>query len=158
MNIPDHNTDNPDHDMKRQNSTENGKAKSSAAPTPVTFESPLSHPAFYVLLAMVRGDRHGYGFIVNALGASQGIVRLKPGTIYPLLKRLTNAGHIESTGYKATPTRTEPRLHYALTKLGVITLKEELRRMRQAVEIGENNGLLADDIPLDIQRILDKVR
>jgi len=121
---------------------------------PTTFKPPLSQPVFYVLLALVPQERHGYGIMRGANDLSLGEMTIAPGTVYPLLARLTEAGLVKSIGYSATANRDAPRKHYALTPQGLILIKSELRRLRHAVAVGEANGLFLDELPLDIQLLL----
>jgi DNA-binding PadR family transcriptional regulator len=80
-----------------------------------TFKPPLSQPVFYVLLSLVSRERHGYGIIRGANDLSLGEMIIAPGTVYPLLARLTEAGLIKSLGYSVTANRDAPRKHYAHT-------------------------------------------
>jgi DNA-binding PadR family transcriptional regulator len=118
------------------------------------FAPPLSQPVFYVLLALLREESHGYGILSAMADASLGQVKMPAGTLYPLLKRLIEARLVEATGFKATYNSDTPRKHYALTEHGRILLKGELRRMRHAVEIGQKKGLFNDELPLDLQKLL----
>jgi len=83
-------------------------------------------------------------------------MNIAPGTVYPLLARLIEAGLVESHGYTSTPNRDAPRKHYALTQRGLILVKSELKRLKHAVVVGEANGLFMDELPLDIQMLLIK--
>ncbi len=118
------------------------------------FNPPLSQSVFYVLLALLRGESHGYAILSAVADSSWGHLTMQTGTLYPLLKRLIEANLVISTGLKATLTSDTPRKHYALTEHGTILLKSELRRLRHAVEIGEKKGVFHDELPLDLQKFL----
>lgn len=118
------------------------------------FQAPLSQPVFYVLLALMRDEVHGYAIMSAVLDSSLGQVHIPAGTLYPLLKGLIKAGLVEETGFKATLKSDTPRKYYALTEHGVILLKGELKRLRHAVKLGESKGMFDDELPLDLQRML----
>ncbi len=122
------------------------------------FNPPLSQPVFYVLLALMRREMHAYAILSVIWDSSLHEVTMPAGTLYPLLKRLIEAGLVESTGFKTTLKSDTPRRHYALTELGRILLKGELRRLRHAVKSGEAAGMFEDELPLDLQKMLADFR
>ncbi len=73
----------------------------------------LTLPTATVLSALVHG--HVYGFeILEVTG-------LRPGTVYPVLRRLEEEGIVESSWEEAAPARAEgrpPRRNYRLTSEG----------------------------------------
>lgn len=75
-----------------------------------------------VLVAIAQEDRYGYD-IANMVG---DVVDVNEGTIYPLLKRLTNEHYFET--YLKESTSGPPRKYYRLTPQGHAykeALKEE---------------------------------
>jgi len=83
----------------------------------------MTGPAFFVLTALADGPRHGYGIVSEVTELSQGRVKLKIGSLYGVLDRLTTDGLIE-------PDREEPhdgrlRRYYRLTRDGRDALAEE---------------------------------
>lgn len=83
-----------------------------------------------VLLSLARKDMYGYE-IVNEVSK---IVEVNEGTIYPLLKRLTNERYFET--YLRESSEGPPRKYYHLTKAGEIykeTLKEEWIHFNESV-------------------------
>ena len=65
-----------------------------------------------VLTILCRGDRYGYE-LVNLISSCMHITE---GTIYPLLKRLTNEHYFET--YLKESTEGPPRKYYHLTAAG----------------------------------------
>lgn len=65
-----------------------------------------------VLLSVHKKDRYGYELIIEV----SKIVDINEGTIYPLLKRLTNEKYFET--YLVESTEGPPRKYYKLTVLG----------------------------------------
>jgi DNA-binding PadR family transcriptional regulator len=117
------------------------------------FPSPLTAQAFYVLLCLVRGDRHPYRIGAVAYNDSLGSVKMPNGTLYPLLERLSSESLIEIGSMGPTNGTGKVVIHYTITHHGVLRLKEELARMEHAVEIGRAAGPFEDTRPLDIQRL-----
>ena len=114
----------------------------------------LSHATFYVLLALSRGELHGYSLKSVAHNDSLGSVPMPDGKVYQLLKRMLKAKLIEKVGMAPAGQSGKERVHYRITPVGTLCLKEDLARMRHAVQIGESAGLFDDTTPLDIQRVL----
>ena len=65
-----------------------------------------------VLLAIAKKDCYGYELIVEV----SKVVDVNDGTIYPILKRLTNDSHAET--YLVESNEGPPRKYYRLTPNG----------------------------------------
>ena len=61
------------------------------APDPRSF-LPLTPLVFEVLLALADPPRHGYGIILEVAERTDGLIRLRTGTLYVLLQRLARPG------------------------------------------------------------------
>ncbi|MBO6301946.1 MAG: PadR family transcriptional regulator [Ruminiclostridium sp.] len=72
-----------------------------------------------VLSILRRGDRYGYE-LVNIIS---GCMHVTEGTIYPLMKRLKDAGSIDS--YIVESQEGPPRKYYRITDGGVAVQKEQ---------------------------------
>jgi len=115
---------------------------------------PLSPITFYILLALSRQELHAYALKGAISNDSLGSIQAKPGVLYPLLTKLFEEGLIEQTGLKPAGKSGQERTHYGITHEGLLQLKDELKRLQHAVKIGEAAGLMADETPTDIQRLL----
>ena len=73
-----------------------------------------------VLLSLARKDMYGYEIVSEV----SKIIEVNEGTIYPLLKRLTNEKYFET--YLRESTEGPPRKYYHLTKTGEL-YKDELK-------------------------------
>lgn len=90
-----------------------------------------------VLLSVTKRDMYGYE-LVNEVSK---VIDVNEGTIYPLLKRLTNEHYFET--YLKESTEGPPRKYYHLTAAGVL-YKERLeqewsdfsKRVNQFIEDG----------------------
>ena len=88
------------------------------------MERPLEHTTLLVLSLLSREDMYGYQMIVELERRSENLFQMKEGTLYPVLKKLENAGLIRSytTEYKG---RT--RKYYHITEAGLGRLKTEAK-------------------------------
>ena len=98
-------------------------------------EIPLSEQAFYVLLALVDGERHGYGIMHDVDERTNGALKLGAGTLYGLLKRLLTSGIVAETEERPDPSLDdERRRYYRLTPFGAAVLAAETRRLEDLVQ------------------------
>jgi PadR family transcriptional regulator PadR len=83
----------------------------------------LTRPTTLVLLALSRGVRHGFD-ILDDTG-------LESGTVYPILRRLEDAGCVRSRWEPVERAQAEsrpPRRYYELTGAGAEVLREAIAR------------------------------
>lgn len=102
---------------------------------------PLTPLVFQVLLALADEPRHGYGVILEVHRRTDGLIRLRTGTLYVLVQRLVDEGLLEPA--TAPVTEALPgerrgavgarRRYYAMTTLGHAVLAAEARRLELAV-------------------------
>lgn len=71
-----------------------------------------------VLLSVSKHDMYGYELIMEV----SKVVDVNDGTIYPLLKRLTNERYFDT--YLVESTEGPPRKYYKITELGLQQMKE----------------------------------
>jgi DNA-binding PadR family transcriptional regulator len=98
---------------------------------------------FHVLLILAGADRHGLGIAKAVDEATDGAVRLGPGTLYRSLKELAASGLIEQT---AGPRgEDDPRRRfYRITKDGLHRVRGEARRIAGLVELARANDVLPE--------------
>ena len=77
-----------------------------------------------VLSILCRGDRYGYE-LVNIISDCMHITE---GTIYPIMKRLKDAGSIDS--YIVESQEGHPRKYYNITDSGRLIQKEQEQEWR----------------------------
>lgn len=94
---------------------------------------PLTPAEFQVLLVLSEGERHGYALMQEVRAASEGRVKLGPGTLYTLLDRLGNAGLVEESPRRPELNEDQRRRYYRLTKLGRTGLQAEVARLEAVV-------------------------
>jgi len=93
--------------------------------------NPLSEPAFFILLSLAAGPRHGYAVLKDVEEVSGGRVTLSVSTLYTTLGRLQEQGLIErSDDGQEDPAPGLPRKVYRLTSHGQGALSAEAKRLR----------------------------
>jgi PadR family transcriptional regulator, regulatory protein PadR len=86
----------------------------------------IREPTFLVLAGLADGRLHGYGIIQEVERLSAGRMRLKAGTLYAMLDRLSSDGYIASAGEEVVDGRL--RRYYELSPEGSALLASESRR------------------------------
>ena len=98
---------------------------------------PLQPAALHILLALGRGERHGYALIGDVDALSDGSIKLGPGTLYGTIKRLLAAGLIEEAEERPDPELDDQRRrYYRLTASGAAAATSELDRLASLVKRG----------------------
>jgi DNA-binding PadR family transcriptional regulator len=104
---------------------------------------PLSPAAFHILLALVDGERHGYGIMQETARRGEGRVTLGPGTLYRSIRRLLADGLIEESDERPVPELDDERRHYyRITPFGLRVAGAEAERMAALVRAAELKHLL----------------
>ena len=102
---------------------------------------PLSSSAFYILLALAHGDRHGYSISKEVEESTDGVVRLGPGTLYRIIKQMVVDGWITEVQDDAPG---DPRRRpYRLTAWGRRVACAEAERLASAVRVARDRKLLS---------------
>ncbi len=103
----------------------------------------LSPPAFYVLAALARGERHGYAIIKEIDAITGGEVVLLPGTLYRLIGQLCREKWIvEVRGASGEDPR---RRYYRLSSAGRKGLAVETARLEAMVRLVRKGRLVTSD-------------
>ncbi len=101
-----------------------------ARPDPDDF-LPLRPLDLHVLVALSERDRHGYGIVQTVAERSDNKIVLAPGNLYPVLRRLVEAGLIRDDGERlAEDLEHKQRRYYAITDLGRRVAAAEALRLR----------------------------
>lgn len=80
-----------------------------------------------LLKLLERKEMYGYELMTALEKESCGFFATREGTLYPVLYRLEDAGHIQSSWSSEGARRGVPRKYYAITREGI-------RHLRQAEE------------------------
>ena|SRR5690242_12798768 len=99
---------------------------------------PLKPDAFYVLLVLLYGERHGYAIMREAAERSDDRVRLQAGALYrPLARMLDDGLVVESQRRPASDADDERRRYYRITSLGRRVIAADAKRMAALAEAAE---------------------
>lgn len=102
---------------------------------------PLKPAVFYILLALSTGARHGLGIADEVALASNGVIKLGPGTLYRSLDEMRSEGLVEKTD--APDRAADPRRkYYENTPAGERALRAEVARFQQLIESARVRGVL----------------
>ena len=94
---------------------------------------PLKPVEVELLLALVDEERHGYGLVQEISERSEGVVRLEPGNLYRVIKRLLADGLVQESTRRAVGDSDERRRYYRITPLGGRVIRAELHRLRSLI-------------------------
>lgn len=101
---------------------------------------PLPSAPFHILVALTRGERHGYALMGDVEALSNGSVRMGPGTLYGTLKRLVDQGLVEESDHRPEPgVDDERRRYYELTALGAEVCAAEAERLASLARVARRN-------------------
>jgi DNA-binding PadR family transcriptional regulator len=106
---------------------------------------PLKPHWFQILLALGRGPMHGTAIMEEVLERTEGAMKLWPATLYGSLRDLEEARLIRETEPAPdAPSEGGRRRFHELTEDGEAVLREELRRMRDILDVARARDLLPD--------------
>jgi DNA-binding PadR family transcriptional regulator len=88
----------------------------------------MQEASFLILTALAAGSQHGYGIIGDVAQISEGRVRLRAGTLYSALDRLSLDGLIRVDREEIVENRL--RRYYRLTPDGSRQLAAEAARFQ----------------------------
>ena len=88
----------------------------------------FAEPAMLVLVSLSDGPKHGYAIMADVEAFSGN--PMGPGTLYAVLARLEEAGHVEPL---ATEDRRRP---YRITPAGTEAMRRQLDAMERFVRVG----------------------
>jgi DNA-binding PadR family transcriptional regulator len=98
---------------------------------------------YHVLLALADGPLHGYGVILAVEALTEGLIVLRTGTLYVLMRRLLDQDLIEESDDRPGPDEDdERRRYYTLTVLGRDVLEAESVRLRSVLAAARKKRVL----------------
>jgi DNA-binding PadR family transcriptional regulator len=103
---------------------------------------PLKPADFHILVALLGGERHGYGIMQQVSADSEGRVSLELGSLYRLIARLHDVGLIAESNRRPAPDDDPRRRYYRITTLGRLVAQHEARRLAAVVRLARAHDLL----------------
>lgn len=111
--------------------------------TPDAITAPLKPVVFEILLALRRGERHGYGLVKLVEERTEGQLRIEPANLYRTLRVLLEQGLIEESDHRPDPELDDQRRRYfRITALGVQIAETEAKRLQRLVADAQAHDLL----------------
>jgi DNA-binding PadR family transcriptional regulator len=95
----------------------------------------LREPTFLILTALAARPQHGYGILRDVEEISGGRVRLRAGTLYTALDRMSADGWVAEDREEVVDGRL--RRYYRLTDQGAARLDTEVGRLRAHTRAAE---------------------
>ena len=104
---------------------------------------PLTPAIFHIMLALGRGEGHGYAIMRDLEGLTGGQVRLGPGTLYRSIQRMLVEGLLEELDERPDPAADdERRRYYRLTDFGRSVARAEAGRLAALTKLAKTRGFL----------------
>jgi len=104
---------------------------------------PLTPAMFHILMALAKGESHGYAIMQEIETSTKGAFRIGPGTLYGSIKRLLASGWITEVDERPDPNLDdERRRYYRLTGLGRQVAEAEAQRLAGMVRLARDAQLL----------------
>ena len=105
---------------------------------------PLTPQTLHILVALGDEEKHGYAIMREVAEATEGRLRLGPGTLYGAIKKLVADGLIEETEGRPDPAMDDSRRrYYKLTRFGARVASAEANRLAAVVKLARSKRLLA---------------
>ena len=128
-----------------------GRRTSASAPDPVPSAPPtdelpnLKRVEFLVLLVLADGENHGYRIVQEIALCTEGRVRVLPGNLYAILRRLAKEGLLtEASEMPAPELADQRRRYYRITGFGKRVLAAEAELMRSLAQAAAERNLIPD--------------
>jgi DNA-binding PadR family transcriptional regulator len=104
---------------------------------------PLTPAMFHILMALAKGESHGYAIMQDIETDTDGRFRIGPGTLYGSIKRMLASGWIAEVDERPDPDLDdERRRYYRLTGLGRQVAEAEAGRLAGMVRLAQDAQLL----------------
>ena len=110
--------------------------------------APPTPAVFALLLALGRGQCHGYALMSDVETLSGGHIKLGAGTLYRSLQRMRVDGLIEELSEpddEPLDRRAERRRRYRITPAGRRAARAEARRLAVLVDVAKDRGLFDEE-------------
>jgi DNA-binding PadR family transcriptional regulator len=100
-----------------------------------------------ILLAIGRGQAHGYAIMQDIEQLSGNRIRIGPGTLYRTIQRMRGEGLLEEVEGRGSADGDERRRIYRLTKMGLSIARGEGLRLDMLVQAVRARGLIPHKSP-----------
>jgi DNA-binding PadR family transcriptional regulator len=95
---------------------------------------PLKPLDLLLLLSLVEGEQHGYALARDVAERTDGVMRLEPGNLYRVIRRLVDDGMVSASQQRpVAELDDERRRYYRITPFGARVASLEVQRLRSLV-------------------------
>lgn len=105
---------------------------------------PLTPAVYFILFALVDGEKHGYAIMQDVSVLSADEVCMGPGTLYTTVQRLLELRLIEQSSTKSRDDAR--RVYYRLTRTGKSLLEAETARLTALVRLAQKKRLVPRNV------------
>lgn len=105
---------------------------------------PLTSAVYFILFALVDGEKHGYAIMQDVSVLSADEVHMGPGTLYTTIQRLLELRLIEQSPTKSREDAR--RVYYRLTRAGKSLLEAETARLTALVRLARKKRLVPRNV------------
>ena len=100
---------------------------------------PLTSKAFHILTALAHEPMNGYKLGLRVEEASDGAIKMSPGTLYENVHRLAERGLIcEVKGKRGISTNGRGQRFYEITHRGFELLRAEVDRLSRDLDLARS--------------------
>ena len=105
----------------------------------------LKRIEFLVLLVLADGENHGYRIVQEMADRTQGRVRVLPGNLYAVLRRLSKEGLVAEVASRSVPDLADQRRrYYEITSYGRRALAAEAEFLRALVQAASDQDVIPE--------------
>ena len=107
----------------------------------------LKRIEFLVLLVLADGESHGYRIVQEMADRTDGRVKVLPGNLYAVLRRLAKDELVAEVAHRPAPDLADRRRrYYQITPFGRRVLVAEAELMRSLVQAASDRKLIPDGV------------
>ena len=103
---------------------------------------PLSPLTMAILLALAKGDQHGYALMQDIEAQTGGTITAGTGSLYAALQRLQDDGLIVDSPDRPAAGEDQRRKYFRITDAGRAAARTEAARMVRVLETARDNRLI----------------
>jgi DNA-binding PadR family transcriptional regulator len=103
----------------------------------------MTPAAHHILLALLRGELHGYAIMQEVERLTEGSMRLGPGTLYTTLPKLLESGLVVESAHRLAEGEDERRRYSRRSDQGREAVLEETRRLQRLVRYAGRHARIA---------------
>jgi len=109
---------------------------------------PIKPVVFQIMLALTRGERHGWSIVKELERNTTSRKKILPGNLYRTLRTMLSQGLIEESARRPDPDLDDERRRYfRLTEFGAAVARAEAARLEEMVIAARSADLVSTATP-----------